>query len=177
MGCRGLGAPQAGQARGTHSAGTAEPRDMPASASGASDAQALRPPSLCLATPAPGPPARPTCSGLHRLVGPLLHEHKAPPAEVLQVVGEVQQRGVVEGAVGHLGAGQGRRAWRVELPPSRLLLSCGRHVWASCTRPPAPASLRGTLAAPTVWVPPPRGPPCPRARASTRRAPCGLLCC
>ena len=54
----------------------------------------------CLGLPREGP----TCSWLHCLVGPLLHEHKSPSAEVVQVVREVEQRGVVKGAIGHLWA-------------------------------------------------------------------------
>lgn len=56
---------------------------------------------LLLTTPTPARSA-PTSSGLHRPVGPILHEHEAAPAKVGQVVGEVQQRRVVKGAIGHL---------------------------------------------------------------------------
>lgn len=92
----------------------------------------------------------PTCPRLHCLVGSLLHEHESAAAEVVQVVGEVEQRGVVEGAVGHLWAGT-RRSWsamgaRGAQPPRRSRRLVGRgdtSVGPTCPLlPGAPALLR-----------------------------------
>lgn len=81
----------------------------------------------------PGPPREgPTCPRLYRPVGSLLHEHESAAAEVVQVVGEVEQRGVVEGAVGHLRAGR-EGAGRLPLLVGHSRPGGGTGFWAAET--------------------------------------------